>query len=34
MGHGRVSGEVHAGEWRDIGTPDRLAELERDLAKP
>jgi N-acetyl-alpha-D-muramate 1-phosphate uridylyltransferase len=32
MDHGRVSGEVHRGEWRDIGTPQRLADLERDLA--
>jgi MurNAc alpha-1-phosphate uridylyltransferase len=28
---GRVSGEVHEGEWRDIGTPDRLDALNRDL---
>jgi len=33
MAAGRVSGELHAGEWRDIGTPERLAALERDLAK-
>ena len=33
MGAGRVSGELHAGEWRDIGTPERLTALERDLAK-
>jgi MurNAc alpha-1-phosphate uridylyltransferase len=25
---GRVSGELHAGLWRDIGTAERLAELE------
>ena len=28
----RVSGELHRGEWRDIGTPERLAALDRDLA--
>jgi MurNAc alpha-1-phosphate uridylyltransferase len=25
----KVSGELYAGEWRDIGTPERLAELNR-----
>ncbi len=24
---GRVSGELHAGAWSDIGTPERLAAL-------
>lgn len=24
MADGRVSGELHTGEWRDIGTPERL----------
>ena len=28
----RVSGELYAGRWRDIGTPARLALLERELA--
>jgi MurNAc alpha-1-phosphate uridylyltransferase len=28
---GRVSGEVHAGHWFDIGTPKRLADLDRFL---
>jgi MurNAc alpha-1-phosphate uridylyltransferase len=28
----RVSGEHHAGLWRDIGTPERLAALARELA--
>lgn len=28
---GRVSGEVHAGRWIDVGTPARLAELDREL---
>lgn len=28
---GRVSGELHAGAWLDIGTPERLAELDARL---
>lgn len=28
---GAVSGELHDGIWRDIGTPERLAELDRML---
>lgn len=28
----RVSGERHVGYWLDVGTPERLAELERHLA--
>jgi MurNAc alpha-1-phosphate uridylyltransferase len=32
MAAGQVSGEYYAGGWRDIGTPERLAELERELA--
>ncbi len=27
----QVSGELHEGEWRDIGTPERLAALNRAL---
>ena len=27
MDRGEVSGEVHAGRWTDVGTPERLAEL-------
>ncbi|MFT4126193.1 MAG: nucleotidyltransferase family protein [Gordonia sp. (in: high G+C Gram-positive bacteria)] len=27
----RVSGQCHHGEWRDIGTPDRLARLDAEL---
>lgn len=30
-GRGRVSGELYAGHWRDIGTLERLQELERYL---
>jgi MurNAc alpha-1-phosphate uridylyltransferase len=29
MGRGLVSGEMHRGEWHDVGTPQRLAELNR-----
>lgn len=31
MDAGRVSGEYHGGRWIDVGTPQRLAELERTL---
>ena len=27
MAQNRVSGEIHAGEWKDIGTPERLQEI-------
>ncbi len=29
MDAGRVTGEVHAGAWTDVGTPERLAALNR-----
>jgi MurNAc alpha-1-phosphate uridylyltransferase len=29
---GRMTGEVHRGMWSDVGTPERLADLERQLA--
>ncbi len=32
IAQGRVSGEHYLGDWRDIGTPQRLAALDRDLA--
>ncbi len=28
---GRVSGELHAGHWVDVGTPERLAALDREI---
>jgi MurNAc alpha-1-phosphate uridylyltransferase len=30
---GRVSGEIHGGAWLDIGTPERLAELDARLRR-
>jgi MurNAc alpha-1-phosphate uridylyltransferase len=33
MARRRVSGERHAGLWYDIGTPERLRELDRRLAQ-
>jgi MurNAc alpha-1-phosphate uridylyltransferase len=32
MEDGAVSGELHGGRWMDVGTPERLAELDRLLA--
>ncbi len=32
MAAGRVSGEHHRGRWTDVGTPQRLAELDAQLA--
>lgn len=34
MERGQVSGEYYGGRWRDVGTPERLAELDRELADP
>ena len=31
MGEQRVSGELHPGRWVDVGTPQRLAELDREI---
>ena len=31
MAQGHVSGEHHKGVWQDIGTPERLTELDRSL---
>lgn len=33
MEAGRVSGEYHQGGWVDIGTPERLAEVDRQLSR-
>lgn len=33
MANGAVSGEHHRGRWTDVGTPARLAELDRALAQ-
>ena len=32
MHAGRVSGELHRGRWTDVGTPERLALLDRELS--
>jgi len=32
MPDGKVSGELYAGRWMDVGTPERLAELDRLLS--
>ncbi|MDN5780432.1 MAG: nucleotidyltransferase family protein [Luteimonas sp.] len=32
MAHARASGEHHRGRWTDVGTPQRLAELDATLA--
>lgn len=34
MGSGRVTGEHFRGRWSDVGTPERLAELDRLLDVP
>jgi MurNAc alpha-1-phosphate uridylyltransferase len=34
MSEGRVSGEHYRGGWQDIGTPERLADLDRRLRRP
>lgn len=31
IARGRLSGERHAGSWVDVGTPERLAKLDRQL---
>jgi MurNAc alpha-1-phosphate uridylyltransferase len=34
IAQGNVTGEHHAGGWVDVGTPGRLAELDRQLRSP
>jgi MurNAc alpha-1-phosphate uridylyltransferase len=31
MARGRVNGERHQGWWEDVGTPERLAQLDQRL---
>ena len=31
MERGQVSGEQHLGRWTDVGTPQRLQALDREL---
>ncbi len=31
IAQGLVSGEHYMGRWRDVGTPERLKELDREL---
>lgn len=31
MDKGMVSGEKHSGDWQDIGTPERLVGLDKEL---
>ena len=33
MTAGQVTGQHHAGRWIDVGTPERLAELDRELVR-
>lgn len=33
MARGQVSGEHYAGRWRDVGTPQRLDELDQELRR-
>ncbi len=32
MSAGKISGEYHGGRWTDVGTPQRLAQLDSELA--
>jgi len=31
IARGLIRGERHSGRWVDVGTPERLAELDREL---
>ncbi|MEN9794612.1 MAG: nucleotidyl transferase [Pseudomonadota bacterium] len=33
MAQGRLRGSLHAGQWMDVGTPERLAALDHTLAR-
>jgi len=33
MRAGKITGEQHRGRWTDVGTPERLAELDRQLSR-
>ncbi len=33
LSHNRISAEVYAGKWSDVGTPERLAQLDAQLRK-
>jgi MurNAc alpha-1-phosphate uridylyltransferase len=33
MARGQVSGEHYTGRWRDVGTPERLTELDQELRR-
>ncbi len=34
IGGGRLGGEFHSGRWEDVGTPERLAELDALVRRP
>lgn len=34
MSRGRVTGSLHDGRWTDVGTPQRLDQLDRELTRP
>ena len=34
MAHSQITGEHHTGRWTDVGTPERLARLDAELATP
>jgi MurNAc alpha-1-phosphate uridylyltransferase len=34
MREGKVSGSLHGGRWTDVGTPERLQQLDAELRPP
>jgi MurNAc alpha-1-phosphate uridylyltransferase len=34
MDNGRVTAELYGGEWTDVGTPERLAQLNTAAPRP